>query len=101
MFLVCGVSIELDTRIDARGTTDVLNVSYESDVQVESSDDWNSFASSKTFLDREDLRTSLSACYGIPRVFWTPVCQESNGFFGSEDIYNVDGDVEGHGNIMF
>ncbi len=61
-----------------------------------SADEWNSFASVKTLAQREDLCFGLSSRYAIPRVFWTPLCRNSNGFFGCENLYNVDGNVEGH-----
>ena len=52
------------------------------------------------FLDCEVLRISLSACYAIPRVFWSPLCYQSNGFFGSETFYDADGHVEKHSNVI-
>lgn len=51
------------------------------------------------FLEREDLRFSLSTHYAVPPVFWTPLCQKSNGFFGSESFYDADGYISGHSTI--
>lgn len=59
-------------------------------------DECNRFVSSKVFLDCEDLLADLSSYYAIPRIFWTPLCRNSNGFFGSEDFYDADGRVRQH-----
>lgn len=59
-------------------------------------DKCNRFVSSKVFLECEDLLTDLSSYYAIPRVFWSPLCRNSNGFFGSEDVYDADGHIIQH-----
>jgi hypothetical protein len=54
------------------------------------------FASSKVFLEREDLNSTLSMSYGIPRAFWSPFARKANGFFGCENMYDADGNAKGH-----
>lgn len=54
------------------------------------------FSSSKVFLDCEELNSTLSTCYEIPRVFWSPFARKANGFFGCEDMCDADGNVNGH-----
>ena len=77
----------------------MLNVSSKIEIHFRRFTDWTSFVPSRIFLDREELRSGLSASYAVPRVFWTPACQESNGFFGSEDITGANGSIEGHGKV--
>lgn len=62
-------------------------------------DELPSFANSKAFLDCEDLRLRLSAYLGIPQVFWTPLCSNSNGFFGAQNCYNDDGQIKRHSTV--
>lgn len=64
-------------------------------------DDGQSFAASKAFLDSEDLRSTLSARYAVPQILWTPLCLKSNGYFGCKDIYDAHGNVEGHGTVAW
>ena len=54
------------------------------------------FASFGALVDHEDLRFDLSDGYAIPRLFWTPLCSKSNGFFGCKTLYDIDGNIEGH-----
>ena len=57
------------------------------------------FASFAVLIDREDLRFDLSNSYAIPQVFWTPLCRNSNGFFGCKTSYDIDGNIEGHSTV--
>ncbi len=56
----------------------------------------NRFVSSKVFLKCEDLFIDLSSYYAIPRVFWSPLCRNSNDFFDSKDVYDADEHIIQH-----
>lgn len=46
------------------------------------------FLETAGFKSNDILRTRLQEEYQIPPLFWTTLCQRSNGYFGCEDIYD-------------
>ena len=64
-----------------------------------SSDEWTSFVPLKIFSEFEDDLIDLTTYFAVPRVFWTPLCRNSNGFFGSENVHDADGNIRRHSNV--
>ena len=44
------------------------------------------FLETAIFVSNDALRARLQDCYRIPHLFWTRLCQRSNGYFGCEDV---------------